>query len=81
MLQLDVHDDGSGLPLTDGEREPLQKSGVGLANTRARLAHLYGTAHRFELENQPGRGLTVTMAIPFRETGTENSSENPGADS
>jgi signal transduction histidine kinase len=59
-LRLEVRDDGRGLP----GREPL-KEGVGLANTRARLQQLYGSAHRFELAN--GRGLCVGVTIPFRE--------------
>lgn len=63
MLELEVRDDGPGLP--EGE-EGGWKEGVGLSNTRARLAQLYGRAHRFELANAPGGGLQVTLAIPFR---------------
>ena len=63
MLHLFVRDDGRGL--LNGEHVAL-KEGVGLANTRARLAHLYGGEHRFDLNNSPGGGLTVAMKIPFR---------------
>lgn len=83
MLQLDVHDDGRGLPTTEAERAVSHKSGVGLANTRARLAHLYGAAHRFALESTPGEGLTVRMAIPFREAKTtenDDRTENDGVE-
>jgi LytS/YehU family sensor histidine kinase len=62
-LVLQVRDDGPGL--ADGTATAF-KEGVGLANTRARLRQLYGSAHRFELTNG-GRGLAVTVAIPFRE--------------
>jgi two-component sensor histidine kinase len=62
MLHLFVRDDGRGL--LNGEQQAL-KEGVGLANTRARLAHLYGATHRFDLNNSPGGGLTVDLAIPF----------------
>jgi two-component system, LytTR family, sensor kinase len=63
MLLLYVRDDGRGL--TNGGQSALIE-GVGLANTRARLTHLYGQTHGFELENSPGGGLTVDIAIPFR---------------
>lgn len=62
MLHLFVRDDGRGL--LNGEQQAL-KEGVGLANTRARLAHLYGATHRFDLKNSPGGGLTIDLAIPF----------------
>jgi len=38
--------------------------GLGLANTRARLAGLYGDAARFELSNDPAGGLIVALEIP-----------------
>jgi two-component system LytT family sensor kinase len=63
MLHLFVRDNGRGL--LNGEQQAL-KEGVGLANTRARLAHLYGSTHRFDLLNSPGGGLMVDMEIPFK---------------
>ena len=39
--------------------------GVGLSNTRARLAHLYGPAHRFAFANLTGGGFQVSISIPF----------------
>ena len=65
MLHLFVRDNGRGL--LNAEQKAL-KEGVGLANTRARLAHLYGAAHRFDLKNSPGGGLLVDLAIPFRNS-------------
>ncbi|HEX8129102.1 MAG TPA: histidine kinase [Pyrinomonadaceae bacterium] len=62
-LRIRIKDNGPGLTLNrsfDGSF----KEGVGLANTRARLAQLYGAAHRFELANDPRGGLIVTMEIP-----------------
>jgi signal transduction histidine kinase len=75
LLTLQVRDDGPGLANGSAAR---CKEGIGLANTRARLQQLYGPAHRFELRNGSGRGLEVTVAIPFREadTGSAPSAES-----
>jgi two-component system, LytTR family, sensor kinase len=59
-LILSVADDGPGLP--EGGGVP----GVGLSNTRARLAELYGAAARLDLDDTPGGGLTVTVSLPRR---------------
>jgi sensor histidine kinase YesM len=65
LLRLAVSDDGRG---TDENVEALAaKGGVGLSNTRERLARLYGGRHIFELHSSHGRGLTVAIAIPYRE--------------
>jgi LytS/YehU family sensor histidine kinase len=61
-LLLLVSDDGVGLPGGDGEI----KEGVGLSNTRARLRHLYGAAHQFEMQGASDQGLTLRMTIPYR---------------
>jgi len=63
-LQLQVQDDGPGLPTNQNSNGSSSK-GVGLANTRERLRQLYGSNHRFELANGSGRGLVVTLEIPF----------------
>jgi two-component system, LytTR family, sensor kinase len=59
-LVLTVTDNGEGIPPGGPKRE-----GIGLANTRARLAELYGTGQKFELVNGPHGGLCVRMEIPF----------------
>jgi LytS/YehU family sensor histidine kinase len=61
-LELEVRDSGDGLPL---DRIVALNDGVGLSNTRARLAHLYGPAHRFVFANVDGGGFQVTVSIPF----------------
>ena len=64
FLELEVQDDGVGLSaarLSDFNR------GVGLANTRSRLEHLYGSLHRFEFRQPPAGGLLVLIAIPLVE--------------
>jgi Putative regulator of cell autolysis len=67
MLRIEVRDNGPGLPVNHSCIK-LFKGGVGLANTRARLQQLYGAAHRFELENNPAGGLTVTLEVPSNST-------------
>ena len=56
-LQLQVKDDGPGLPSNQNSNGSSSK-GVGLANTRERLRQLYGTDQRFELAQRfrPGTG-------------------------
>lgn len=62
-LRLRVSDDGMGLP--EGDSVSIRE-GVGLSNTRARLRHLYGAAHQFEIKSAPDQGLTLSMTIPYR---------------
>jgi signal transduction histidine kinase len=64
VLQLQVQDDGPGLPV---DQRPAARKGLGVANTRARLQQLYGGAHDFAMSNGPQGGLVVTVSIPFRE--------------
>jgi sensor histidine kinase YesM len=40
-------------------------AGLGLANTRARLSQLYGSAQHLVLENIAGGGFRVRIEIPF----------------
>ena len=61
VLVLCVEDDGPGLlsgaPDTDG---------LGVRNTRARLAQLYGPHHTVTLTNRETGGLSATVTVPFR---------------
>src|SRR5690606_36718017 len=62
-LRLEVADNGPGLR----KRTPAGlRPGIGLKNTRERLAQLYSGAHNFDLATGPDCGLTVTLEIPFR---------------
>lgn len=58
---LEVGDDGPGVGPTAGGG-----LGIGLANTRARLAQLYGDAHRFAMRSDPGAGVVVQLTLPLR---------------
>jgi two-component system, LytTR family, sensor kinase len=62
-LEINVIDDGLGVPFGDLENLP---EGVGLSNTRRRLKHLYGDKHKFDLRSVEKGGLSVALEIPFR---------------
>lgn len=67
QLVLQVRDSGYGVA---PERLLALNSGVGLTNTRARLEHLYPSAHAFTFANVRD-GFCVTVNIPFRHTVSE----------
>jgi signal transduction histidine kinase len=70
-LQLTVQDSGPGILESQLQAPP--PSGLGLANTRARLSQLYGQAQHLKLENLAGGGFCVQIEIPFH--GREESEE------
>jgi two-component system, LytTR family, sensor kinase len=61
-LVLRVRDNGPGLG--EGERD----GGVGLSNTRARLAQLYGDEASLTLRPANGGGVVAEMTLPFHTT-------------
>jgi len=61
-LGVEVQDDGPG------PSPGAPATGIGLANTRARLAQLYPGAHRVELRAVAAGGALVRVDIPFRTT-------------
>jgi two-component system, LytTR family, sensor kinase len=65
-LHLTVTDNGTGIP--DGGLAAVRQ-GVGLSNTQARLAHLYGDRQLFELRNAEGGGTIASVRIPFQGCG------------
>jgi two-component system LytT family sensor kinase len=75
VLRLQVRDNGPGLPA--GPARPKSEGGVGLSNTRARLAQLYGAAYRFELADAPEGGTIVTVEIPFQSPDHEPDAASP----
>jgi two-component system, LytTR family, sensor kinase len=66
-VRIEVRDNGPGIQ-ADGILDARRGRGVGLVNTQARLAGLYGDSARFELSNNPSGGLVVALEIP-REPG------------
>ncbi|MEP6692120.1 MAG: histidine kinase, partial [Gemmatimonadaceae bacterium] len=61
-LCLSVDDDGAGLAAARPNG-----TGIGVANTRERLAHRYGAHQQFALEQSPLRGLRVRIELPYHE--------------
>ena len=60
-IRLVVSDDGPGLvSATPGH------SGIGLTNTRNRLARLYGEKARLDVQQAATRGVRVTITLPIR---------------
>ena len=60
-LELHVVDDGDGF-------RPGAREGIGLGNTRRRLAELYGPDGQVIIRPRPWGGVDVTIRIPFRLT-------------
>ncbi|MDB6094647.1 MAG: signal transduction histidine kinase, LytS [Verrucomicrobia bacterium] len=60
-VHLEVRDDGAGF---DGSIRA--KEGIGLANTRERLAKIYGVRGQLSLRSEPGRGVSVQIVLPHR---------------
>ena len=61
-LRIRIYDDGIGLRRDDGAATV---EGVGLSNTRARLAQLYGERQRFSIAEREGGGVEASLVIPF----------------
>jgi len=61
-LHMVVRDDGPGITEANGDT---MRTGIGLANTRARLERLYGGAFELEVINSPSGGLEATILLPI----------------
>ena len=60
-LEVNVQDDGPGFPPANSAAD----SGIGLANTRARLRQLYGDQAKLTVENGLHGGASVTLTLPY----------------
>jgi sensor histidine kinase YesM len=63
-LEIEVRDTGAGFTASGG-------SGVGLANTRSRLAGLYGPRASLSLAAGAPRGVVATVLLPLNVQGSE----------
>jgi sensor histidine kinase YesM len=70
-LLITVRDNGPGV---DSER-----SGVGLTNSRARLAQLYGDAAELSLSPAEGGGTAAVIRLPFHTASDLRAMENADA--
>lgn len=61
-LELEVRDDGPGFA---GDPAGRIREGIGLTNTRERLRRHYGADHQMVLRSERGRGVTVSLVLPF----------------
>jgi len=73
-LHLSVTDNGAG------HSAHTRGSGLGLANTRARLEHLYGAQQQFEFGPRPEGGFAVRIILPARPLGAVQETREDGAD-
>jgi LytS/YehU family sensor histidine kinase len=70
QLKMSVNDNGPG-PASDVA--VAQSTGIGLRNTRERLARLYGDTQQLEIRNPPPGGTEVRITIPLRAFAPANS--------
>jgi len=59
-LWIQVRDTGKGVGLVES-----QGYGIGMQNTRDRLAHFYPEEHQFTAGPMPSGGFEVTIQIPY----------------
>jgi len=65
VVRLTVKDDGAGAKVP-GVASP--HSGIGIANTRARLKELYGDQARLVLASASDGGFAAEITLPYRDT-------------
>ncbi len=63
LIALSVEDDGVGFDDTSGARHA---TGLGIANTRARLEQLYGRSGIIDVRSREMGGTVATVSIPLR---------------
>jgi signal transduction histidine kinase len=70
-LAIEVADDGPGFGAPSGTADHhVPANGIGLSNTRERLALLYGDRGSLSVGDLPGGGGVVRLRIPWRSTDT-----------
>ncbi|KAA3659680.1 MAG: hypothetical protein DWQ10_08400 [Calditrichaeota bacterium] len=64
-ISLVVQDNGPGFT---GEADALLEKGVGLMNTKDRLAKLYGSRHKMDITSEEKKGMRIHIQLPFHTT-------------
>ena len=64
MLVIEVRDDGPGL---QSDTPATGRPGIGVANVRARLKHLYGNSASVALHNGEAGGAIARISLPYHE--------------
>jgi signal transduction histidine kinase len=78
MLVLRVQDEGARAGTSGSPREVAPRgAGLGLRNTRERLAQLYGPAQGFALTQAIGGGATAEVRLPFHTNGGRSVEARP----
>ena len=74
-LEIIVADNGNGMSEELKEyylKESFQKEGnvehVGLLNLKGRLEYLYHEDYSFDIESEPGQGMTICIIIPASDS-------------
>jgi sensor histidine kinase YesM len=69
FLRLGVEDDGPGANpgAAEGSSAGSSRPGLGLANTRERLAELYGASAEVRFGQSSLGGLAVSLRLPYRQ--------------
>jgi len=62
-LRLTVYDNGAGLP---DDWQMKSSTGIGLANTVARLHQLFDDDQQFDIRNRDGGGVEAVITMPLR---------------
>jgi len=70
-LRLTIIDDGPGLANDGDDHAKHRGSGIGLANTRARLEQMFGNRYSFSVANGASGGAVVDIRIPARRATLE----------
>ncbi len=73
VLRLTVTDDGPGITEGSPHRDG---AGLGIANTRERLAQLYGEDGALEMDGRLPSGTAVQLSLPFHTTPVMNGDRN-----
>jgi two-component system, LytTR family, sensor kinase len=76
-LRIVVSDTGPGLQ--PGQQNHSLSTGVGMANTRERLAQAYGDQQRFEHYIKPSGGFEVLLELPYQTRIISNEQNQAGA--